>query len=345
MGYRTIVVGTDGSDTSIRAMEKAAKLAKQVEGTLLVVCATAPIGLHDYKAMEILKDAGYALEAWGVRGETVYREGPPDKVLLDIAAERDADLIVVGNVGVGKAKRFRLGPIPERVASSAPCDVLIVYTMEGESDQDRQLYQRILVGTDGSPTATEATRKAFDLGMTFMLGVTVMYAAGDRIVGAIVLEQAAKAKHRTLKVETKIVEGDPADAIRHTAEKDGCDLIVVGNRGMTGVRRHLLGSVPTKVIHTAPTDVLIAKTVDRTVEDLAPGTGGLVDVDGRKLAVYKAEDGTVTALSPRCTHLGCTVDWNAAAATWDCPCHGSRYAKDGEVIQGPAKAGLDREPA
>jgi nucleotide-binding universal stress UspA family protein/nitrite reductase/ring-hydroxylating ferredoxin subunit len=343
MGYRTIVVGTDGSDTSMLAMEKAARLAKQVDGKLIVVCATAPVGLHDYRAKEILTDAAYALEAWSVQGETMFREGHPDKVLLDIAAERDADLIVIGNVGVGKAKRFRMGPLPERVASSAPCDVLIVYTTDLKSEEGQQLYHRILVGTDGSPTATEAIRKAFDLGMTFMLGVTLLYAAGDRIIGAIVLEQAAKAKHRTLKVDTQLVDGDPADAIRETAEKEGCDLIVVGNRGMTGVRRHLLGSVPTKVIHSAPTDVLIAKTVDRTVDDLVPGTGGLVDVDGRKLAVYKAEDGNIVALSPRCTHLGCTVDWNATAATWDCPCHGSRYSKEGEVVQGPAKAPLDRE--
>ncbi|MGH2727363.1 MAG: universal stress protein [Actinomycetota bacterium] len=342
MGYRTIVVGTDGSETASRAMEKAAKLAKQLDGVLLVVCATAPIGLHDYRAEEILADARYAMEAWGVRGETTYREGHAEKVLIDIATEREADLIVIGNVGVGKARRFRLGPIPERVASAAPCDVLIVYTTE-ESSERPELYRRVLVGTDGSATAAEATRKAFDLGMTFMLGVTVMYAAGDRIVGGIVLEQADKAKPRTLKVETKIVDGDPAHAIGETAEKDGCDLIVVGNRGMTGVRRHLLGSVPTKVIHSAPTDVLIAKTVDRTVDDLAPGTGGLVDVDGRTLAVYKAEDGSVVALSPRCTHLGCTVDWNATAATWDCPCHGSRFSKEGELVQGPAKTGLERE--
>ena len=342
MGYRRIVVGTDGSETAVRAMEKAARLAKQVDGELLVVCATAPIGLHDYRAKEILADAAYALEAWAVRGETMFREGHADRVLLDIASERDADLIVVGSVGMGKVRRFRLGPIPERVASEAPCDVLIVYTTEG-LEEGPQLYHRILVGTDGSATATEASRKAFELGMLFMLPVTVVYAAGDRIIGAIALERTAKAKLRTVKVDTQLLDGDPADVIAETAEKQGCDLIVVGNRGMTGVRRHLLGSVPTKVIHAAQTDVLIAKTVDRTVDDLAPGTGGLVDADGRRLAVYKGEDGSVVALSARCTHLGCTVDWNAAAATWDCPCHGSRFSKEGDVVQGPAKNPLERE--
>ena len=343
MGYRTILVGIDGSDTSIRAMEKASRLAKQVDGRLIIAVATSNIGLHDYRAEEILKEAREALEAWGIPGDTMYREGHPDKVLTDLAAEHAADLIVVGSVGIGKATRLRMGPIPERVASSAPCDVLITFTTDGEGEEGPKLYERILVGTDGSPTATEAARKAFDLGMTFILPVTLLYAAGDRIIGAIVLEQTEKAKPRTLKVESRLVDGDPATAIRETAEKDGCDLIVVGNRGMRGLRRRMIGSVPTSVIHAAPTDVLIAKTVDRTIDDLAPGTGGLVDVDGKKLAAYKAEDGSVVGLSPRCTHLGCTVDWNASAKTWDCPCHGSRFSHEGEVVNGPAKTPLERE--
>lgn len=343
MGYRTILVGIDGTDTSIRALEKASRLAKQVDGRLVVAVATSNIGLHDYRAEEILKEAREALDAWQVPAETVYREGAPDKVLTALAAEHGADLIVVGSVGIGKETRLRLGPIPERVASSAPCDVLITFTTDGDAEEGPKLYERILVGTDGSPTATEAARKAFDLGMTFMLGVTLVYAAGDRIVGAIVLEQTEKAKPRTLKVETRLVDGAPADAIRETAKNEGCDLIVVGNRGMKGMRRRVLGSVPTSVIHAAPTDVLIAKTVDRTIDDLAPGTGGIVDADGRKLAAYKAEDGSIVALSPTCTHLGCTVDWNAGAKTWDCPCHGSRFSAEGEVVNGPAKKPLERE--
>jgi len=343
MGYRTIVIGTDGSETATRALDKAARLAKQVAGRLVIVCATAPIGLHDYRAMEILAEASERMKAADVEHETLYREGHPDRVMLDLAAEHAADLIVIGSVGMGKARRLRAGPIPERIASSAPCDVLIVSTKkEDDAEEGDALYRRILVGTDGSPTASEAARKAFDLGMMFRIGVTVVYVAGDTIIGAIVLEQTLKTKPRALGVQSKIVEGDPAAKLCEVAKSDELDLIVVGNRGMKGARR-VMGSVPTEVIHLTPIDVLIAKTVDRTLDDLVPGTGGLVDIDGRKVAAYKDEDGSVLALSPRCAHMGCTVDWNGVERTWDCPCHGSRYTKEGDLLQGPAKTGLDKE--
>jgi 3-phenylpropionate/trans-cinnamate dioxygenase ferredoxin reductase subunit len=110
---------------------------------------------------------------------------------------------------------------------------------------------------------------------------------------------------------------------------------------MAGVRR-FLGSVPNKVAHEVPSDVLIVKTVDRSAEDLAPGHGGLVNLNGRQVAFYRDEDGRTYELSPRCTHMGCTVDWNDPARTWDCPCHGSRFSFDGSVVHGPAKDPLER---
>jgi Rieske Fe-S protein len=61
---------------------------------------------------------------------------------------------------------------------------------------------------------------------------------------------------------------------------------------------------------------------------------------GRRLAAYRDEAGAPFVMSPRCTHMGCTVGWNAADRTWDCPCHGSRYRFDGKVVQGPAAADL-----
>ncbi len=70
--------------------------------------------------------------------------------------------------------------------------------------------------------------------------------------------------------------------------------------------------------------------------DLAPGEAGIVhDMTGR-VAVFRDEDGRVHAVSARCTHLGCTVRFNDAERSWDCPCHGSRFGLDGEVLAGPA---------
>jgi glycine/D-amino acid oxidase-like deaminating enzyme/nitrite reductase/ring-hydroxylating ferredoxin subunit len=73
---------------------------------------------------------------------------------------------------------------------------------------------------------------------------------------------------------------------------------------------------------------------------LAPGEAGLRDRDGEKVAAYRDPDGRLHAVSGRCTHLGCLVAWNAAERTWDCPCHGSRFGYDGQVLQGPAVEGL-----
>jgi nucleotide-binding universal stress UspA family protein/nitrite reductase/ring-hydroxylating ferredoxin subunit len=249
----------------------------------------------------------------------------------------------VGNVGMGRARRLRLGGVAEHVATRTPCDVLVVFTREERPGAtDDRPYRGITVGTDGSPTAAEAARKAFDLGMVFGVGVTVVYVAGDLIVGAIVLERTKAAKPRALGVHTELVEGEPATKIVEVAEARDADLIVVGNKGIAGARRMLLGSVPSQVAHAATTDVLIAKTTERTIDDLVPGHGGVVDVDGRNLAVFVAEDGTIHAMSARCQHMGCQVDWNDADRTWDCPCHGSRYASDGTVIQGPATKDLDK---
>jgi glycine/D-amino acid oxidase-like deaminating enzyme/nitrite reductase/ring-hydroxylating ferredoxin subunit len=85
----------------------------------------------------------------------------------------------------------------------------------------------------------------------------------------------------------------------------------------------------------APPDV-------RSLEQLAPGEGGIVKVDGDKVAAFRDGDGVVHAVSPICTHLYCQVSFNAAERSWDCPCHGSRFATDGTVIQGPAVSPLER---
>ena len=76
--------------------------------------------------------------------------------------------------------------------------------------------------------------------------------------------------------------------------------------------------------------------------DLAPGEGKIVKLEGQTIALYKDDKGGVHAVNPTCPHAFCLVAWNSAEKSWDCPCHGSRFSPDGEVITGPTHTNLDR---
>ena len=146
------------------------------------------------------------------------------------------------------------------------------------------MFTRIVVGTDGSETAAEAVHQAIDLAKLSgaQLSIVSAYApvSGRRVQGEqseapadvqyeigpredvnLVLDAAAAdARKEGIEVQTHPVEGDPADAILNVAEETKADLIVVGNKGMTGARRYLLGSVPNNVSHHAPCSVIIVRT-------------------------------------------------------------------------------------
>ncbi len=82
---------------------------------------------------------------------------------------------------------------------------------------------------------------------------------------------------------------------------------------------------------------------DATIEseaDLIPGTGGIMNVDGRNVAICRDERGNVFRLSEACTHVGCGVRWNSFEQCWDCPCHGSQFAPDGTALNAPAVKAL-----
>lgn len=79
------------------------------------------------------------------------------------------------------------------------------------------------------------------------------------------------------------------------------------------------------------------------VDTLPPGHGGIVSVKGEKLGVYKAKNGEIFAVDPRCPHLGCQLEWNPDSLSWECPCHGSRFDFRGHLLDGPAQSGLTCE--
>jgi glycine/D-amino acid oxidase-like deaminating enzyme/nitrite reductase/ring-hydroxylating ferredoxin subunit len=84
----------------------------------------------------------------------------------------------------------------------------------------------------------------------------------------------------------------------------------------------------------------VAGTDGKSLRAVPRGAGRVLDLDGQQVAVYRDEHGAVTKRSAICTHMSCTVHWNDAERTWDCPCHGSRFHPDGSVIGGPAESPL-----
>ena len=147
------------------------------------------------------------------------------------------------------------------------------------------MFRSIVVGTDGSDTATQAVRQAIELARAVGARIDLV-SAYEPVSDARLREQsiqvpedlqwmvnprddvqatlhaaASEIRAAGVEVEVFVLQGDPADAILDVAEERGSDLIVIGNKGMTGAKRFLLGSVPNKVSHHAPCSVLIIRTV------------------------------------------------------------------------------------
>ncbi len=329
MSYKRIVFATDGSESAERARRVAASIAKATRGTVLVGHAyESPI-----EGKEILEQAVGACEADGVKVRGELLDGTPAAAIVEFADVNDADVIVIGAAGLSGSETFQIGNIAGRIARQAPCDVLLVRgtaVVEGDSP-----YPRILVATDGSVTADRAARKGYDLAGKLGASVQLVF-VGHPKTGDLVLKDTAATFGEDVDTSTRILKGDPADKIVEVAEQEAFPLVIVGNKGMTGARRFLLGSVPQKVSEYAPCDVLIARTVVQAVAEIDKGEGGIILVAGDKVAAYKDDKGKLHTVSAKCTHMGCTVKWNGADGTWDCPCHGSRFSASGEVVQGPA---------
>jgi len=145
--FKSIVVGTDGSDTAKQAVQQAIELALAIGAKLEIVSAYEPV--PSQRLREERRDAPEDLQ-WainpredvdatlqtaveqageaGVNADVYPRKGDPADAILDVAEEQDADLIVVGNKGMTGAKRFLLGSVPNKVSHHAPCSVLIIRT-------------------------------------------------------------------------------------------------------------------------------------------------------------------------------------------------------------------------
>ena len=135
-----IVVGTDGSETATIAVQEAIRLASKLDQPLHIVSAYQPLSSSsvslpaeyelrsDSAVSAVLDDATARARVGGVSAEVHARTGDPAEVLLDIAEEINASLIIVGNKGIGSVKRFVLGNVPSKVVHHSPCSTYVVHT-------------------------------------------------------------------------------------------------------------------------------------------------------------------------------------------------------------------------
>ncbi len=148
--FSTILVGTDGSESSFRAVERAAAIAADTGAQLLIVSAYTQmsgretsraadaLGEESYKVMgahpadDILREAAdVARKAGATKVDTVSKAGDPVDVLVKVVDEQKADLCVVGNRGLNSLAGRLLGSVPANISHRASCDVLIVHTTSG----------------------------------------------------------------------------------------------------------------------------------------------------------------------------------------------------------------------
>jgi nucleotide-binding universal stress UspA family protein len=141
--FRTIVVGTDGSERAKKAVQEAVDVARSQGARIHLVAAfshnecqwesfesTAKVQVVDLRTVAegVLVREARAIEEQGVEVDWGAREGDPAEAILEAAIDEKADLIVIGNKGMGGARRFMLGGVPNKVSHHAPCSVMVVRT-------------------------------------------------------------------------------------------------------------------------------------------------------------------------------------------------------------------------
>jgi nucleotide-binding universal stress UspA family protein len=263
--FRKLLVGTDGSDSATIAVAHSVELARALDAEVTVVSVYLPprtdapeviSARHGDPTADIARAVLRDVEKrFGDKAKLVTRaeEGDPAETLMDIAEEEGFDLIVIGNRGMAGASRFMLGNVPNKISHHAPSSVLIVDTVDAQEPG----YRKMEVGTDGSTTAAKAVAAAVELAEKTGAELHIVCVASSEADAERVLEKIRK---EFPDAKTKALVGDPADAMVEYSGQEGVDLLIVGNKGMTGARRFLLGSVPNKVSHKATTSLLIVNT-------------------------------------------------------------------------------------
>ena len=280
--FGKILVAVDGSHSCLRAKELAASLAREFNSKVTVVHVISHDFMHpELKAHHqlpslILHELDKSYQKAGrkiiraaeeffreenveIKSELVRAEDPAEKV-IQMVKESKYDLLIIGNISETQAERFSLGSVAEKISLYAECPVLIA--------KKKTKIQKLLVAVDGSEQADKALEYAIQLCQHFKAKMTLLHVEKDELfrlepkltkqVGEQILTDAAtKAKDVTYDIRLEF--GNPARTILKMAKQEDYDLIVLGSRGVSSVKRFLLGSVSADVSMHAQRSVLIVR--------------------------------------------------------------------------------------
>ena len=173
-------------------------------------------------------------------------------------------MVVIGNRAENQSERYSLGSVTEKVARHAECPVLIV--------KRKPKVEKILTTVDGSKHASKALEYAVQLAKNYNANLALLHVEEDKLiriggpqvvdcvgtVGECILKDASS-KVKAVSFDKFLEFGSPAEVIIKVAKKAGVDIIVVGSRGLSSVRRFLLGSVSDDISMHAMSSVLIVR--------------------------------------------------------------------------------------
>ncbi len=284
--YKTLLVGFDDSQASKAAIAEAANWVKRHGGKVILVHAVyfdseefgiAPTQLdkrlqHGEKVC--LETKKRITDEFGIDVKSLLCEGEPPEVILSMAAEKKADLIVLGTYGRKGLNRLLMGSVTSQVIVNSPVDVLVIKKEGGER---AGAYRSILVSYDGSDFSKNALRRACKLSQVDNAEVSVLYVIPryEEMIGFFRTESIKKSLLREaekildgarelasasgMTVKTEIREGQAADKILEAASGLKNDLIIMGSYGWRGVNKAIMGSTTERVLINAPCPVLAVR--------------------------------------------------------------------------------------
>ncbi|MCK5876461.1 MAG: universal stress protein [Candidatus Marithrix sp.] len=274
---KKILLATDGSKFSVAAEQEAINLSHLFDSHLYIMSVIHGFPEDDalnlqhliekeeekaYRYMDAIKS-----KAVGIKCENILRNGEvPYQEIVDTAEEQQVELIIMGRRGKKNMLRFLIGASTTKVIDNAHCSVLI-------TPRDSKIKgKNILLAVDGSPYNDRATITAINLAKRLKAPITlisIVYDENDekrRQNAENMLVRTQKLlEAEGLNVENHIVTDKYAENIIKIAKNIGCDLILMGSCGLTGLKKMLIGNISEKVIGLAQCAVLVVK--DRLLFD------------------------------------------------------------------------------